>query len=98
MKTILRQKDPSRPPAPVAIEETPLISDISIDRLLDDGLLALQREMKNLLRLSANGKLEGPDARDLRDTVKLLFELKDRENALLKGMTDEQLRELANGK
>lgn len=79
-------------PKPPAVAD-PNISDISVARLIDDGLLAIHREMKNLLMLSARGKLEAADSRDLRDTVKLLFELKDRENESLKGLTDEQLKE-----
>lgn len=67
------------------------VSDINIDRLMEDGLLALYREMKNLLLLSTNGKLAPNDAKDLRDHVKLLFELKDRENDSLKGLTDDEL-------
>lgn len=74
------------------------ISDISIDSLLGDGLLGLYREMRNLLLLSAQGKLEAADARDLRDTVKLLFELKDREKELLEGLQDEDLQELEKAK
>jgi hypothetical protein len=66
-------------------------SDVSIARLLDDGLIALYREMKNLLVMSSKGKLSAANARDLRDHLKLLFELKDRENELLRGLTDEQL-------
>jgi hypothetical protein len=73
--------------------EDPIISDISVARLIDDGLLALYREIKNLLTLSARGKLEPNDARDLRDHLKMLFELKDRENESLRGLTDEQLKE-----
>lgn len=75
-------------------EDNTLISDVSIARLLDNGLVCLQREMKNLMMLTARGKLQPPEARDLRDTVKLLFELKDREKDLLGGLTDEQLEEL----
>jgi hypothetical protein len=74
----------------------PLISDISVDSLIGDGLLALHREIKNLLIFSARGKLDPASARDLRDHVKLLFEIKDRENDLLKSLTDEQLRALIN--
>lgn len=73
----------------------PLISDISIQRLIDDGLLVLYREIRNLLLLSAKGKLDAPSSRDLRDSVKLLFELKDRENESLRGLTDAQLTEQA---
>lgn len=71
----------------------PVLSDISVARLIDDGLLVLYREMKNLLMLSVKGKLDAASSRDLRDTVKLLFELKDREDGMLKGLTDEQLKE-----
>lgn len=77
-------------------QDVPL-SDISIDRLMDDCLQALYREVKNLLIHSAKGKLPGPEARDLRDTYKLLFELKKMEADLLKGLTDEQLKAKALG-
>lgn len=73
----------------------PAVSDISISRLMDDGLLILFREMKNLKILSISGKLLPEHAKDLRDHLKLLFELKNRENELLKGLTDEELREQA---
>lgn len=69
----------------------PLVSDISIDGLIDNGLLVLYREMKQLLGASAKGKLSAPDARDLRDHVKLLFEIKDREAGALEKMTTEEL-------
>ncbi len=69
----------------------PLVSDISIDSLIDNGLLVLYREVKQLLAMSVKGKLSAPDARDLRDHLKLLFELKDREDKSLDGLTDEEL-------
>lgn len=70
----------------------PSASDISVQRLIDDSLLALSREVRNLLTLSSRGKLEASDARDLRDSVKLLFELKDREHESLRKLTDEELK------
>lgn len=75
--------------------QTPPLSDISVARLIDDGLITLHREMKNILYLSSKGKLDPNSARDLRDHLKLLFELKDRENESLKEITDEQLAEQA---
>lgn len=69
----------------------PVISDISIDSLLASGLLVLFREIRQLTLLSAKGKLAAPDARDLRDHLKLLFELKDREQGFLDGLEDEEL-------
>lgn len=72
--------------------EVPLVSDISIQRLIDDSLTVLYREIKNLMKLSVPGKLDPNDARDLRDHLKLLFELKEREKERLDGITDEQLK------
>lgn len=74
------------------VEDLP-ISEISVARLIDDGLLALYREMKYLLDLGSKGKLSANDSKDLRDHLKLLFELKDREGESLRGLTDEQLKE-----
>lgn len=74
--------------------ETPLVSDISIQRLIDDSLLILYREIKQLLFLSSKGKLPPENARDLRDHLKLLFELKNRENEMLSKVTDEQLEQM----
>lgn len=78
--------------------QVPLVSDISIQRLIDDMLLVLYREVKNIQILSVKGKLDANTARDLRDHLKLLFELKDRENESLKGMTDEELENLLDNK
>lgn len=72
----------------------PLISDISVDSLIGDGLLALYREIKNLLVLSSKGKLEPNSARDLRDHLKMLFEIKDREKDFLKNISDEDFKAL----
>lgn len=73
----------------------PKISDISIDDLLGDGLLVLYREIHQLKILSARGKLEPNDSKDLRDHLKLLFELKEREAEILKGLSNEELQKQA---
>ena len=93
MKHVVKPNQSSIPTTPNVAEN--FVSDVSVARLIDDGLLAIHREMKNLLMLSSRGKLDAASARDLRDTVKLLFELKDRENDSLRGLTDEQLKEQA---
>ena len=74
--------------------EVPIVSEISIQRLIDDCLTILYREVRNLSILAARGKLEAPDARDLRDHLKLLFELKTREDATLSGLTDDQIQDM----
>lgn len=98
MKRIVHPANPpdSQPKAPATspVADPPKVSDIDISSLIDDGLLALYREIKNILLVSARGKLDAPTARDLRDHLKLLFELKDREKEWLKSLTPAQLEEL----
>jgi len=69
--------------------------DISVTRLIDDGLVILYREIKALDLLSSEGKLGPNEARDLRDHLKLLFELKERESDSLKNISDEELSKRA---
>lgn len=76
--------------------ENILVSEISIGALLDRGLLVMQREMINLNKLSLGGKLTGSDSKDLREIVKVLFELKDREDQLLRNKTDEELKAMVD--
>lgn len=92
-KFIVKPNQSSIPKAPDTPE--PIAHDISIQRLLDDCLLVLDREVRNLKIMSARGKLEASDARDLRDHCKLLFELRDLESNTLRNLTDEQLAEKA---
>lgn len=94
MKFVPKANQSALPPAPKVPEV--IVSEISVDRLIDDTLVTLYREVKNLLILSARGKLDPTNARDLRDNLKLLFELKQREKDLLKGLTDDELRAKAN--
>ncbi len=85
--------------APVSeMTAPPPISEISIDGLLGDGLVALHREIKNLLIASAKGKLDAADARDLRDHIKLLFEIREREKSLLTNISTEDLEKLLKAK
>lgn len=79
------------PPPPPLKEPEPPASDISVDKLIGKGLIIIDREIRNLMSLSSSGKLESTDARDLRDTVKLLFELKERESNSLSSLSDEEL-------
>jgi hypothetical protein len=95
-----RYVDPNAKPPPkeflpgkTKVEDS-VVSDISIDGLINDGLLALYREIKNLLFATSQGKLDAPSSRDLRDHIKLLFEIKDREQDTLKHYTEEELRDL----
>lgn len=93
MKKIIHPPSFIDKPEPIA---TPPLSEISVQRLIDDGLVVLYREIKNLMISSIKGKLDPNDARDLRDHLKLLFELKDRESDSLKNLTDEQIKAKAS--
>lgn len=73
----------------------PLISEISVESLIGDSLLVLFRETKQLLVESSAGKLNKDSSKDLRDNLKLLFEIKDREDGFLDALTDDQIRLLA---
>ncbi len=68
--------------------------EFDVEALLNKGAEILRREITNLMRLSAKGKLEGGDARDLVAYIKLLSELKTEQQAALKNMTDEELKAL----
>jgi len=93
---------PTKPPVMMnwpdekVVVPDPVISEISIDSLINDGLLALYREIKQLLALSSKGKLDVASARDLRDHVKLLFEIKDREADMLRSLSEEDLKKMLN--
>lgn len=90
-----RYKEPTDLSGLIAREINPPLGDISVQRLIDDGLIVLYREIKNLLAYSTKGKLDPNSAKDLRDHLKLLFELKDREAASLRNLTDEQMKAMA---
>ncbi len=74
----------------------PKLTDISLDELLSKSILILYREIRSLLLESSTGKLCKDSAQSLRDYIKLLNELKEREKDVLESLSDEQLKEIAN--
>jgi hypothetical protein len=88
--------DPVRqPPAErLSAQEEPSASDISIDDLIGKGLIALQREIQNLLTAS-RFKLSPNEAKDLRDHLKLLFELQERERSAIDKLSDDEIAKSA---
>jgi hypothetical protein len=93
-KFIVKSNQSSLPPK-LDVKEEVLTSSLSVQRLIDDCLLALSREVRNLTIASAKGKLEASEARDLRDHCKLLFELKKIEQESLRNLTDDELKAAA---
>jgi hypothetical protein len=84
------------PDTPSEMAPPPSISEVSIDGLISDCLTALYREVKNIMVLSSKGKLDPATARDLRDHLKVLFEIRDRESSLLRGLTSDQIQEIVD--
>lgn len=77
----------------VADIPSPLRSDLELSSMLDGSLQILFRELYFLRLSSASGKLTKDDAIALRDYIKLLKDLKERERKLLDDLTDEELVE-----
>lgn len=84
------------PNPPAAPYKDPAIADISIDDLLGKSLLILYRETRHLLGSSKDNKLSKDDAACVRDNIKLLQELKKREQEVLDELSDEELEEVNN--
>jgi hypothetical protein len=77
-------------------EPVPSRTDVSIDSLLNKGLLAIERTMRHIVERSVHGVLERSDVQNLKDLMVLLQELKEKEDDILNKMTDEELEKIAN--
>ena len=83
------------PPTPVLLD--PPVGKISLDWLIGRHILMIYRETRTLLENCSGGrKLCKEDAQCLRDNLKLLLELKDREKDLLEGFEDAELEKRAS--
>jgi hypothetical protein len=81
--------------APILSEPT---SDISIDKLLNNGLLALQKSMRFILHsIEAQGPTR-ETIQNLKDCMLMLHELKEKEAELLKDLSEEELKTLLEAK
>lgn len=85
-----------------ALKDAPLssesITDISIDKLISNGLLALQRSMGFILHSIT---IQGPtreSIQNLKDIMVMLHELKEKESELLKDLSEEELKKLLEAK
>jgi hypothetical protein len=73
-------------------EPLSLRTDVSIDSLLNKGLLAIERTMKNLATKSCGPGLEREDVMNLKDLMVMLSDLKEKEQDVLESMSDEELK------
>lgn len=65
----------------------------SIDGLLAEGLTNIERMMDTLSQRTAAGRVEREDVQSLKDLISILHDLKEREQALLDSMSDEELEQ-----
>ncbi len=93
-KKIFVRNIPTEPEAaaPAHFSDLP---EFDVEKLLSLGGEILHREIRHLMRESADKKLSPASARDLVAYVKLLSEVKSEQQEALKDLTDEELLEIA---
>lgn len=86
---------PSKPmtalPQPGVVKDDDSGLMFDVDSLLDKAGAILAREVRNLAMLSARGKLEPADARDLVAYIRLLSEIQKKQEEEAANLTDEEL-------
>ena len=75
-------------PQPEPLPSTP----DSIDALLERQMLALDRVTRQLVIAASTGVMTKDEIQSLSTVMKLTIELKERENELLDGLTEEQVQ------
>lgn len=72
-----------------------IAENFDVDKLLAKGGEVLRREVQNLMRESAKGKLSAGSARDLVNYLSLLSKLKIEEEDSARNMSDDELKKLS---
>lgn len=70
------------------------VTEFDVDVLLAKSGVILQREISNLLRASAAGKLDRGQSQDLVAYVRLLSDIAKEQKEYLASLTDEQIASL----
>lgn len=73
-------------------------TDVSIDQLMSNGLLAIQRIITCVLKETSLGEPSRESVMNLKDCMTMLHELKKKEAELLENMTDDELERLVVAK
>lgn len=79
------------PPAPEDKSD-----DLSIDSLLADGLVAINRLMKSIMQDISAGTPDRDTVQNLKDVMAMLRDLKKDEQGILDNLSTEELERLAN--
>lgn len=69
--------------------------DLSIDALLHDGLRSIHGVMKACLKEASTGHPSRESVQNLKDAMAMLHDLKEKEDALLEALSEEQLEKEA---
>lgn len=92
----VRPENPDKRSA--ALASSPVVeSDLSIDKLLKDGLLAISRAMRIINMQISTGEIPKGCIENLRDCMTMLQQLKKKEDEILEDMSDEDLEKLSKG-
>ncbi len=75
-----------------------LDKEVDLQTLVKSSLSILNREIKALVFESSKGKLSKGSATDLVSYIKLLNELHDKEQELLENLSEDDLKDILNGK
>jgi hypothetical protein len=70
--------------------------DLSIDALLKQGLETIHGVMKVCRQAAKSGIHTREDVMNLKDCMAMLSDLKEKEDALLEEMSEEELKKVAN--
>lgn len=70
----------------------PALTDLSIDQLLNKGLLAIQRVVEAALKDASTGCPQREHVMNLKDCMGMLHELKKKEQELLDEMDEDELK------
>lgn len=74
---------------PTPVDDTTV--DVSVDKALRDGLVAIRRIMDKILQSTAYGTPDRETVATLKDCMTMLHEIRKKEKELFDGMSTEQI-------
>ena len=91
----MTDQDNGPPPKSLRRPDVPMTA-VTLDGMLDTSLMTLYRDVNRLYEESDKRKLAPASAIQLRENIKLLMSLKDKELEKLKELSDEDLAKIAD--
>lgn len=90
------EEEAPRTSAEPPIDMTVDIKELSIDSIMQKGLIALERAMRCILKDITGGRPSRTSIANLKDCMSMLHDLKKEEREILDKMDDEELAAAAN--